>query len=203
MSLPPTTSPEMKPHRPPPQTVYAVAAKRVAAHFDALPVEARRILRLFDGTRPVTAVCAASGLPDAVAARVVDRLLAMGLLQPFHPRRRRETPEALQRWCRSEPLPEPVAPRKGVLARAFAASAPSFIEPPEPIAPGATKSEATPRAAAIDAPPAASLVELPALRAPSAAALTAAFSDEEEAFFARPSEEPAIEVERWDDLSAV
>lgn len=83
------------------ETVLRIDPLRAAA-FPRLPSGVRSVLRLCDGTRPLTLVVAISPLSAADTERVVERLLALGLVVAqvaSAPRRRRLTPETLQWAC--------------------------------------------------------------------------------------------------------
>ncbi len=86
------------------ETVLRIDPSRADA-FPRLPSGARTVLRLCDGTRPLTAVVALSPLPAADTQRVVERLLALGLVvaHPAAAPRRRPLAAATREWARDRP----------------------------------------------------------------------------------------------------
>jgi hypothetical protein len=83
-----------------------VVVARAATEFPRLPLVARRLLRLCDGTRPVSALLGSSALPADQTRRVLERLLALGLItQSGEPRAARAplSPMVLA-WLNDQPL---------------------------------------------------------------------------------------------------
>jgi hypothetical protein len=99
-----------------------------------LPSPVRRLLKLCDGTRTRAALCAAGILPTDQAARAVDRLLALGVVEEVTSRRRRLTPHGVA-WVSGErsdqPAPEsaPIAAAPIVIEQPPVAAAPVVVEP--------------------------------------------------------------------------
>jgi hypothetical protein len=86
---------------------FAVVSSRVAAAYATLPVAARRILRLCDGTRTLEAILAGSTLARERAESIVRRLAALGLISPLAaapPRKHSLSPRALS-WVQGTALP--------------------------------------------------------------------------------------------------
>ena len=76
------------PSRPQPSRAplrYAVQLERAARQFRSLPRAAREILRLCDGTRSLAAIRRASPLEREMTDRVLERLLALGLILSGRP----------------------------------------------------------------------------------------------------------------------
>lgn len=86
---------------------YELVPRVAASLYPGLPEPARRVLRLCDGTRDSTRICADSGLPTAAAARVLDRLVGLGAVirSAVRARKRRMTPTAIA-WLSGAPLRE-------------------------------------------------------------------------------------------------
>lgn len=148
--------------------LYEVVPAKAASEFRALPVIARSILKLCDGTRTLDAICARSPLPAESTERVVDRLVGMGLILPRRPVRAQRRPMApsTSAWIEGA-LP-------AVAVAAEPAPVPLEIQLPAPKV-ELPVVEATP--APVEAAPA------PVETAPVAVERANGFSDEEERFF--------------------
>jgi hypothetical protein len=178
---------------------YTVIPTRAAEVHATLPPEARRVLRLCDGTRTFDSICDA--IPGDTTPRILRRLESLGLIaaKPAG-RRRRDTPHEVLRWMSrsgagpsladaveaaapalEEPAPVAVESAASVVAESVAAAAapaaPPVVEAAPPVAvvaaPVVVEAPVAPKAAAAPVEPAPLVIE-------------PAFSDAEEAFFATP-----------------
>lgn len=163
--------------RSPEPLCYAVVSTRAAERYGRLPVEARAVLRLCDGTRTLDAICAAA--PGAATPRIVRRLQSLGLIAALPlPRRRRDTPSEVLRWCQG------TAEQKSPLDSAVAALPAPIAAQPAPVAaaPEVAAASHFSDEARVAATPTPGLVT----SGRPEAATAAHFSDEEEAFFSAP-----------------
>jgi hypothetical protein len=129
---------------------YTVIPTRAAEVHATLPPEARRVLRLCDGTRTFDSICDA--IPGDTTPRILRRLESLGLIaaKPAG-RRRRDTPHEVLRWMsRSGAGPS--------LADAVEAAAPA-LEEPAPVAVESAASVVAESIAAAAAPAAPPVVE--------------------------------------------
>lgn len=101
-------------------TVLQIVPAR-AASFDALPTLVRAVLRLCDGTRPVSAILALSPLKPDATERVLRRLAERGYVvarqQP--PPARRPLEQRSLEWARDRP---------GGAAAGFSAAEEAFFQ---------------------------------------------------------------------------
>jgi hypothetical protein len=157
-----------------------------AAAFGRLPVEARALLRLCDGTRNVDAVCAASDLKPARAQQVLERLQGLGLIRRVNQAVTAQPNQAVAAQANPQPTTQIATQPSAPVATQ--SSAPLATPPSAPIA--------TPPSAPLATQPSAALATQPSLPLATPASTqtstqtnppkpaAAAFTAEEEQFFA-------------------
>ncbi len=160
--------------------VFTVVSKQAAAKFKSLPNEVKPILRLCDGTRDLAGICAASALPAAATEKVMAKLQSLGIVKAVPPARtRKDTPTQVAQWISTGEVPTPP------VTAARPEPVPVPVPAPVPVAPVAPVAQVSTPLPAI-----APILPLPVAAAPeplpAAPVAVATFSDEEEAFFARP-----------------
>jgi hypothetical protein len=99
---------------------YAIQIDRAAQVFDGLPPEVRRLLRLCDGSRSLRQLRTDSGMSPALFARVLYRLVTLGLVGAAPDPRpdRRIAHERAMEWTRDlgRPLAVPERAREAEMA---------------------------------------------------------------------------------------
>jgi hypothetical protein len=76
-----------------------IVPSRVAAQIGELPTKVLNMARLCDGTRDLQALCAAAKLPAEEVAPIVERLVALGVVQKSATRKPRPLSDQALAWA--------------------------------------------------------------------------------------------------------
>lgn len=116
---------------PPLSTTFGVDAEELADHQDTLTDDARAVLKRVDGRRSVSAVVAATSLPDLKALQIINRLYFEGVLTEMDGS---IAPSAVAPPVESEPPPIVAVPRaqRAPVERTPAQRTPARLAPEVP-----------------------------------------------------------------------